>query len=122
MRHALMVVLVGLAALALPGVARPQSRIVPDSQAAQYVGQTVTVEGTVAQVSVSQRSNTTFLNFGDRYPNHTFTAVIFRSAAARFPNPQQWEGKRVRVTGTVRLYRGKPEIVLDNPSQITLPR
>lgn len=96
-----------------------QNRVVPDSQAAQYVGQTVTVEGTVARVSFSRRSTTTFLNFGQAYPNQVFTAVIFRSAASRFPNPQQWEGKRVRVTGTVRLYQGKPEIVLETPSQLT---
>jgi hypothetical protein len=97
-----------------------QPRVVSDSQAAQYVGQTVTVEGTVAQVSVSRRSNTTFLNFGQRYPHHTFTAVIFRSAAAQFPNPQQWEGKRVRVTGEVRLYQGRPEIVIEEPRQLAL--
>jgi len=98
---------------------RAQNRIVPDSQAAQFVGQSVTVEGVVVQVSTSPRSNTTFLNFGARYPNHIFNAVIFRSAAAQFPNPQQWEGKRVRVTGTVRLYQGKPEIVLETGVQLT---
>jgi DNA/RNA endonuclease YhcR with UshA esterase domain len=97
-----------------------QPRVVADTQAARSVGRTVTVEGVVAQVSVSRRSNTTFLNFGRRYPNHTFTAVIFRSAANQFPNPRQWEGKRVRVTGEVRLYRGRPEIVLEEPRQLSL--
>jgi hypothetical protein len=47
------------------------------------------------------RSGTTFLNFGAAYPKQTFTA------GSRFPNPQQWEGKRVRVTGKVRLYRDR---------------
>src|SRR5215510_13384819 len=89
-----------------------QERIVPDSGAAHYVGQTVTIEGAVVKVGFSGRSSTTFLNFGSAYPNQTFTAVIFRSAASRFPNPQQWEGKRVRVSGRVQLYRDKPEIIL----------
>jgi DNA/RNA endonuclease YhcR with UshA esterase domain len=94
-----------------------QQRIVSDSSAHAYVGQTVTVEGTVATVHVT-RTGTTFLNFGAAYPKQTFTAVIFRPAASRFPNPQQWEGKRVRVTGQVRLYRGKPEIILEELSQL----
>src|SRR2546422_4664765 len=76
-----------------------QQRVVADSQAAAYIGQTVTVEGTVASVHVSRRSGTIFLNFGAAYPNQTFSAVTFRSAASRFPNPELWEGNRVRVTG-----------------------
>ena len=98
--------------------ARPQQVVIPDSGAASHVGQTVTVEGTVANVHVT-RSGTTFLNFGAAYPKQTFTAVIFRSAASLFPNPQQWESKRVRVTGKVRLYRDRPEIVLEASSQVS---
>ena len=71
----------------------------------------------MASVHVT-RSGTTFLNFGAAYPKQTFTAVIFRSAASLFPNPQQWEGKRVRVTGKVRLYRDRPEIILAASSQL----
>jgi DNA/RNA endonuclease YhcR with UshA esterase domain len=91
---------------------------IADADAARYVGQTVTVEGVVVQVSHSRKSNTTFLNFGGRYPNHTFNAVIFASVAGRFPAADQWEGRRVRVTGRVRMYQGKPEVVLDQPSQL----
>lgn len=109
-------VLAAVLALSARGVG--QNRVVPDSLAAQYVGQAVTVEGTVVKVTFSRRSNTTFLNFGQPYPDQVFTAVVFRSAASQFPNPQQWEGKRVRVTGRVRLYQGKPEIVLERPSQL----
>ena len=94
-----------------------QGPTVPDSEAATHVGQTVTVEGLVATVHVA-RSGTIFLNFGQPYPAQTFTAVIFRSGAGRFPDPHQWEGRRVRVTGEVRLYHGKPEIVLTVPNQI----
>ena|SRR2546427_6012255 len=111
---------VGIASLAAAAAASAQQRVVPDSAAAAYVGQTVGVEGSVASVHVS-RSGTIFLNFGAAYPNQTFAAVIFRSAASRFPNPQQWEGRHVRVTGLVKLYRGRPEIVLNESSQIASP-
>jgi len=107
-----------LVAASLPfGRAASQAPTVPDSEAATHVGQTVTVEGLVAAVHVS-RSGTVFLNFGRPYPSQTFTAVIFRAAAERFPDPPQWEGRRVRVTGEVRLYHGQPEIVLTAPSQL----
>jgi hypothetical protein len=36
--------------------------------------------------------------------------VLFKTPAA--------EGKTVSVTGVVKMYRGKPEIVLNSPSQI----
>ncbi len=109
---------VGTASLAVSALASAQQRGIPDSAVAAYVGQTVAVEGTVASVHVT-RGGTTFLNFGAAYPKQTFTAVIFSSAASRFPNPQQWEGKRVRVTGKVRLYRDRPEIVLESLSQLS---
>jgi len=106
-----------MATLLIAAPLAAQHRVVLDSQAASHVGQMVTVEGTVASVHTT-RTGTTFLNFGAAYPNQTFTAVIFRSAASRFPDPQQWSGKEVRVTGQVRLYRGKPEIILEEPSQV----
>ncbi len=99
------------------GRAASQVPIVPDSEAAAHVGQPVTVEGLVASVHVS-RSGIIFLNFGRPYPSQTFTAVIFRAAAGRFPEPRQWEHRRVRVTGEVRLYHGQPEIVLSAPNQL----
>jgi DNA/RNA endonuclease YhcR with UshA esterase domain len=108
-------VLAGL--VAVVGQAPGQQRVVRDSEAGFHVGESVTVEGTVANVRVT-RSGTTFLNFGAAYPKQTFTAVIFSSVAGRFPNPQQWEGKRVRVSGKVRLYRDRPEVVLEASSQL----
>jgi len=114
-RAVLLAILAGL--FAVVGQAPGQQRVVRDSEAASHVGESVTVEGTVASVHVT-RSGTTFLNFGAAYPKQTFTAVIFSSAASRFPNPRQWEGKRVRLTGKVRLYRDRPEIVLEAASQL----
>jgi DNA/RNA endonuclease YhcR with UshA esterase domain len=98
------------------GQAHAPQRVIPDSQAASYVGQTVTVEGEVASVHVARSA--TFLNVGAAYPKQTFTAIIFKSASNRFPNPLQREGKRVHVTGQVRLYRGRPKIVLADPSRL----
>jgi DNA/RNA endonuclease YhcR with UshA esterase domain len=90
------------------------------AEAASHVGEVVVVEGVISDVGFSARSQTTFLNMGGRYPNHAFTAVIFRSARPLFPDARSWEGRRLRIRGLVKLYRGKPEIVLEVPSQISL--
>ncbi len=91
--------------------------VIADSEASRHIGEMVTVEGKVANVRTTS-TNTTYLNFGLPYPRQTFTAVIFRSAARSFPNAHSWEGARLRVTGRIRLYKGEPEIVLEDPGQV----
>jgi hypothetical protein len=101
-----------------PAGAAPLS---PDD-AAQHIGQNATVCGVVASTKFDAhlRSQPTFLDFGKPYPNHVFTAVIFGVNRARFGTPETTlQGKRVCVSGTIRAYRGRPEIVLDDPSQLT---
>ena len=61
---------------------------------------------------------TSFLIMGGKYANQAFTAFIPSAGASQFSNPQQYEGKTVAVSGKIALYRGKPEIVVTNVSQI----
>jgi DNA/RNA endonuclease YhcR with UshA esterase domain len=61
-----------------------------------------------------------FLNMGGKYPNQAFTAFIPAGSASQFPNAQQYDGKTVAVTGKIQLYKGKPEIILNSPSQISV--
>jgi DNA/RNA endonuclease YhcR with UshA esterase domain len=56
---------------------------------------------------------------GGKYPNQAFTAFIPSANAAQFSNPQQYEGRTVAVSGKIALYKGKPEIVVTLPSQIS---
>jgi DNA/RNA endonuclease YhcR with UshA esterase domain len=45
--------------------------------------------------------------------------VIFGSDRAKFGTPDTaLRGKRVCVTGQIRDYRGKPEIILNDPGQL----
>ena len=88
------------------------------SEAAKHVGETATVTDKVDGVHQSGKDNI-FLNMGGKYPNQAFTAFIPSSSAAQFSNPQQYEGRTVTVSGKITLYRGKPEIVVTSPSQIT---
>jgi DNA/RNA endonuclease YhcR with UshA esterase domain len=94
------------------------STVITDTEAAQHVGQNVTVEGIVVAIFNSKRGNT-FLNFGDRYPNQTFTGWIPKdSALAGDPSVSSLEGKSVKVTGTISLYHGKPEMKIMSADQL----
>ncbi len=107
------VLALGLALTATAALAQT----IPPTDAKAHVGQTVTVEGTVSDVHTG-RSGVTFIEMGGRYPNNVFTAVIFAGDASKFPNVDSLDGKTVAITGPVRLYRGQPEIILNDAAQI----
>jgi DNA/RNA endonuclease YhcR with UshA esterase domain len=88
------------------------------TEAAKHVGETATVTDRVDGVHQSGKGNI-FLNMGGKYPNQAFTAFIPASSAAQFSQPQQYEGRTVAVSGKITLYRGKPEIIVTSPSQIS---
>jgi hypothetical protein len=64
---------------------------------------------------------TTHINSGGRYPNHVFTATILKARQSFFTGVKVYEGRVAQVRGLVHPYRGKPEIVLENPDQISAP-
>ena len=86
----------------------------------QHVGQSVTVEGVVSEVNTTDRSGVTFVDMGGHYPNNAFTAIIFQADASKFPNVGALQGKTIDVTGTIKLYKGKTEIFLNDAAQIKL--
>jgi hypothetical protein len=72
-----------------------------------------------ARYAAYVNSKPTFLNLDKPYPNEVFTAVIFTDDRAKFSEPERkLEGKHVCVTGEIRLYREKPEIILHDPEQL----
>jgi DNA/RNA endonuclease YhcR with UshA esterase domain len=112
-RAATISLLLGLAAS--PALA---ASLTPE-QAANHIGQTDTVCGTVASAHYAERSGTTFLNLGQPYPRQVFTVVIFRDARALFGEPERtFAGKRLCIRGEIRSYHNQPEIILNRPSQL----
>jgi len=93
------------------------TNVVSYLQAANYVGQSKTVEGSIVRTYAS--TGTVFLDFHDPYQGY-FVAVIFSSDAKNFPFPADsfYRNKEVRITGTIQLYQGAPEIIVHSPSQI----
>jgi DNA/RNA endonuclease YhcR with UshA esterase domain len=95
------------------------STVIPDSDAPQHIGQNATVEGVVTAVSTSKKGNT-FINFRNVYPNQTFTGWIpAGTSLAADPSIQSLQGKKIKITGLIELYRGKPEIKILSRDQIT---
>ncbi len=86
---------------------------------AKHYGEYATVEGTI--VATHNSGKACFLNFHPDYKRY-FTAVIFASAFPGFPaNPENYYyGKKVRVSGYIKEYKGKPEIILNDPRQIEI--
>ncbi len=100
-----------------PTVTLPAGGILRWDQVAGYVGQTVTVEGDV--VDTYDTGKVTFLNFDDE---RTFTVVVFASAYPAFPQPPEdmyWR-KQVRVTGQLKPYQSKLEIIVESPDAIEI--
>jgi DNA/RNA endonuclease YhcR with UshA esterase domain len=99
-------------------VQSPSTRIT-FSQAPDYIGKYACVTGKVDHVYTSQKG-TIFINFCPDYKTCPFGAVIFGSNASKFPNPNQYTGKNVEITGFITAYQGRPEIVLESPAQIRI--
>jgi hypothetical protein len=74
----------------------------------------------VSEIRPQLPSATDLPGYGAALPNEVFVVVIFGSDRAKFGEPEMTlRGKRICVTGQVRNYRGKPEIVVSDPSQLT---
>lgn len=104
---------------AIAPFARAETTI-PDTDAIKHVGQEVSVRGTVTKVFRSKNGNI-FLDFGGSYPDVTFVVWIPDDAPeAADSSLPDLEGKKVKVSGTVQLYKGKPEIKVSTKEQIVV--
>jgi hypothetical protein len=91
------------------------------AEAKNHVGERGTVCGEVASVhyAAETRGNPTFLNLDKPYPNQIFTVLIWGSDRPKFGDPEQtYRNKRICVTGKISDYKGIPEIIASEPSQI----
>ena len=72
----------------------------------------------VAKVFTSKSGNT-FLNISAAYPNQTFTGWIPPSSPVnKSPMLSSIEGKKVKITGRIEMYKGKPEIRINAAEQL----
>lgn len=86
--------------------------------AAAHIGQIVPVEGPVDEAHHAASGRATFLDMGGQHPNNCLAIVMFSDDQSKFPNVDALEAKTVDITGMIKSYRGRPEIILNDPPQL----
>jgi len=88
-------------------------------QALKYVGTVATVTGKVFNVHRTKQA--VFINFGPDW-RRAFTAVIFKDSLGGFKaagiDVKRYKGRSISVTGKIRLYGERAEIIISRPSQV----
>ena len=95
------------------------------AEAKNHIGENTTVCGQVASTRYASRSRgrPTFLNLEKPYPEQIFTALIWGSDRPKFGQPEvTYSDRHICVTGTISEYRGVPEIVIHDSSQLRLSK
>lgn len=81
-----------------------------------YLGRQVTVSDIVYDYKVIN-NRLILLNLGGKYPNQILTIAVKGPSTL---NPAELQNKRISVTGTPRLFKGKPEIETTGSDNIRL--
>jgi len=95
---------------------------IPIDSVNSHKGQWVTVCGKVYGTKFLGKSQMTFIDLGARYPNALLTIVIFEKARAYFPESPEtlYVDKQICVTGVIKEYKDKMQIVVDSPKEIVV--
>lgn len=95
---------------------------IPAKDAAKHINEKVTVCDKVWSTKLLDDANITFLDMGGFHPNQLLTIVIKGEDRSKFKGKPEddYKQKEICVTGTIIEFKGKPEIVVTDPSQIQL--
>ena len=86
-------------------------------QAQAHVGETATVEG---KASVQRtRDGETYIRIDGQGPDAPMSAYVSRWNQVKFQDVDKLDGKNAQITGKISTFRGKPEIFLTDPGQIS---
>jgi hypothetical protein len=91
------------------------------AEAKNHLGERATVCGDVVSThyAAKNRGNPTFINLDKPYPNQIFTVLIWGSDRQKFGDPEDtFRNKHICATGKISDYKGVPEIIAYEPSQI----
>jgi hypothetical protein len=106
------------------GAAGPAEQRIAAADAAQHVNEQARVCGFVAGAYHASRSRgePTFLDFERAHPGEVFKVVIWNTDRDKFKPPPEssYDHKNVCVTGRIQLHKGVPEIIVRDPSQLSL--
>jgi DNA/RNA endonuclease YhcR with UshA esterase domain len=105
---------------------KPAKPITPE-EAAKRVGKTCTVEFDIKSTGKSRTGKVFFLNSSEDFRDKdNFTIMLGEKAVKAYQEQKvedlaaHFKGRTIRVTGTVKLYRDKPEIIVNDPKQVVI--
>jgi hypothetical protein len=93
------------------------SDCIPIHEASQHVGETKCIAGKVLKVKVGSKG-VHFLDFCEEQAACPFTVVVFPSGLKDIGDVRRLAGRTIEIHGAVKLYDGRPEIILNRISQI----
>jgi hypothetical protein len=90
------------------------------TKASEYEGKLVSICAKVFSTKVLGSNGMTFLNLGGAYPNSPLTIVIYSDSVGNFNfKPADfYKGKDICVKGIIKIYKGKPEIIVNTEHAI----
>jgi hypothetical protein len=99
-------------------IASAKAETIKACDADKYIDKLVTAEGVVDEVHHAASGKVIFLDLCGHYPNYALAIPLFSKDAPKFPDIDSLEGKAIEVKGVIKLYQGRPEIILNDPEQI----
>ena len=92
------------------------------TKAANYEGKLVSTIGKVYSTKILESNGMTLLNIGGENPNSLLTVVIYSDKLKNysFIPADYYKGKTITVTGKIKIYKGKPEIISNSQNDITV--
>lgn len=99
-----------------------EADIIEDYKAVFYVNKSAMVCGTVEEVT--SKTKQTYLNVGGKYPSQKITFLVWADKLPLFQNKfgslSNLTKNRVCARGTISEYKGKLQIVVNDPNFLRL--
>jgi DNA/RNA endonuclease YhcR with UshA esterase domain len=89
------------------------------------IGKDVEMEGVVSKAEWNEKGSVFFINFENTQDSRAL-AVAFEKRREALEKSfagdlsKALTGAKVRIRGTLKDYKGRPEVIIDMPSQITI--
>ena len=90
---------------------------IPIHEAGRYIGETKCVTGKVVRVKAGDKG-VHFLDFCEDQLACPFTVVVFSHDLKDVGDVRRLAGREIEIRGALKLYDGRPEIILSRISQI----
>ncbi len=97
---------------------KQENLFLKSKQAVKYIGKNATINGYVADVYKNEK--VAYLNFDGKFPKNTFSGVIFKDDFSKFGDVNRFRNKNVEISGVISGYKGKPQVILKNTSQVKI--